>query len=281
MKLMAAERPWTGRTVLTALLITFGIVFAVNGVFVYFAVSTWPGLSQSDAYEKGLRYNEVIRAALAQPEAQRRYGELGMVAGDLNRAEVAAFIRREAQRWKKVIEATGIHERIAPVGQHRVVEGRQRDGARKMRQRVGQPSGAEIRRAEIALGLGRFRIELDGLVDLLQRAAPVLQAKQNVRWNDLAAQGAEDAVEVGVHGLAAPLAVADGDDLLAVPARVAVAQRLDAAADEGLLLLALQTAALGGGAQGNARFSPPVWIDVSDAAGGVVRDCFELPEETS
>lgn len=68
MKLMAAERPWTGRTVLTALLITFGIVFAVNGVFVYFAVSTWPGLSQSDAYEKGLRYNEVIRAAEVQKE---------------------------------------------------------------------------------------------------------------------------------------------------------------------------------------------------------------------
>jgi tripartite-type tricarboxylate transporter receptor subunit TctC/uncharacterized membrane protein YfcA len=54
------------------------------------------------------RLNEVIRAALAQPEAQRRYGELGMVAGDLNRAEVAAFIRREAQRWKKVIETARI-----------------------------------------------------------------------------------------------------------------------------------------------------------------------------
>ena len=40
-------------------------------------------------------------------------------------------------------------------------------------------------------------------------------------------------------------------------------------------------AALGGGAQGNARFSPPVWLDVSDAAGGVVRECFELPEESS
>jgi nitrogen fixation protein FixH len=68
MKLMAAEHPWTGRTVLIALLVTFGIVFAVNGIFIYFAVTTWPGLSQSDAYEKGLRYNEVIRAAQLQKD---------------------------------------------------------------------------------------------------------------------------------------------------------------------------------------------------------------------
>jgi nitrogen fixation protein FixH len=68
MKLMTAGQPWTGRTVLIALLVTFGIIFAVNGTFVYFAVSTWPGLSQSDAYEKGLRYNEVIREAQIQKE---------------------------------------------------------------------------------------------------------------------------------------------------------------------------------------------------------------------
>ncbi|HND51284.1 MAG TPA: DUF58 domain-containing protein [Pirellulaceae bacterium] len=37
-------------------------------------------------------------------------------------------------------------------------------------------------------------------------------------------------------------------------------------------------AALGGGVQGNARFSPPVWIDVSDVA---VRDYFELTDEAS
>jgi nitrogen fixation protein FixH len=66
MKLMTAVRPWTGRTILSALLTTFGIVFVVNGIFVYFAVTTWPGLSQTDAYEKGLRYNEVIKAAQRQ-----------------------------------------------------------------------------------------------------------------------------------------------------------------------------------------------------------------------
>ncbi len=54
------------------------------------------------------RLNGDIRAALALPESQRRYGELGMVAGDLGRTEFAAFMRGEAQRWKKVIESARI-----------------------------------------------------------------------------------------------------------------------------------------------------------------------------
>ena len=54
------------------------------------------------------RLNLEIRAVLATPEAQRRYAELGMVAGDLGRAEFATFMRNEAQRWKKVIETARI-----------------------------------------------------------------------------------------------------------------------------------------------------------------------------
>ena len=63
----AASRRFTGRTALTLLLAFFGIVFAVNGVFVYVATDSWRGVDTEDAYRKGLAYNET----LARAEAQR------------------------------------------------------------------------------------------------------------------------------------------------------------------------------------------------------------------
>ena len=56
----------TGRQVLAGLVATFALIFAVNGVFAYFAISTWPGYAQNDAYERGLRYNEVLDEARRQ-----------------------------------------------------------------------------------------------------------------------------------------------------------------------------------------------------------------------
>ncbi|MFT6559091.1 FixH family protein [Sneathiella sp.] len=38
----------------------FGVMFAVNGVFVYFALTSFSGISVQDAYKKGLSYNEEI-----------------------------------------------------------------------------------------------------------------------------------------------------------------------------------------------------------------------------
>lgn len=60
----------TGRHVLFAFLGFFAVVFAVNGVFVYFATSTWTGLATDNAYVRGLAYNRVLEAA----EAQRALG---------------------------------------------------------------------------------------------------------------------------------------------------------------------------------------------------------------
>jgi nitrogen fixation protein FixH len=59
-------RQITGRTVLFGLIAFFVIVAAVNGVFIYFALASWPGLSDQDAYKDGLRYNEVIEQARRQ-----------------------------------------------------------------------------------------------------------------------------------------------------------------------------------------------------------------------
>ncbi len=52
--------PINGRHVLFGLLGFFGVMFAVNGVFVYVATTTFSGTSTEDAYVRGLRYNESI-----------------------------------------------------------------------------------------------------------------------------------------------------------------------------------------------------------------------------
>lgn len=55
-----------GRHVLLAFIGFFLIVFAVNGVMIYKAESTFGGLDTDDAYRKGLAYNDRIAAAAAQ-----------------------------------------------------------------------------------------------------------------------------------------------------------------------------------------------------------------------
>lgn len=60
----------TGRHVLYGLLGFFGLVVAANGAFVYLALDSFSGLSTENAYQRGLDYNETLRAA----EAQRTLG---------------------------------------------------------------------------------------------------------------------------------------------------------------------------------------------------------------
>jgi nitrogen fixation protein FixH len=56
----------TGKHVLFILFAFFGVMLAVNGVFVYFATATFSGVSTEDAYRKGLHYNETIAAFQVQ-----------------------------------------------------------------------------------------------------------------------------------------------------------------------------------------------------------------------
>ncbi len=59
-------RSLNGRHVLLALIGFFVVIFAVNGIMVYKAESTFGGLDTDDAYRKGLAYNERVAAAAAQ-----------------------------------------------------------------------------------------------------------------------------------------------------------------------------------------------------------------------
>lgn len=61
-----SPRRITGRTVLFILLGFFGVMIAVNGVFTYFAVSTFNGLVTEGSYRKGLEYDRQLAAEAAQ-----------------------------------------------------------------------------------------------------------------------------------------------------------------------------------------------------------------------
>jgi nitrogen fixation protein FixH len=63
---MNTSRPFTGRTILLYLIGFFGVVFAVNTAFIYYAEHSFPGLSNQNAYERGLEYNRVLDDAAAQ-----------------------------------------------------------------------------------------------------------------------------------------------------------------------------------------------------------------------
>lgn len=70
--------PLTGKRVLALLLGFFGIVTAVNMVFLYVALSTHPGADTEDAYRRGIAYNEVLEKA----ETQNALGWRGTIAFD-------------------------------------------------------------------------------------------------------------------------------------------------------------------------------------------------------
>lgn len=56
----------TGKQVLFAVSIFFAVLFLINGIFVYYAVSTFNGVETSDAYRKGLDYNTRIASNTRQ-----------------------------------------------------------------------------------------------------------------------------------------------------------------------------------------------------------------------
>jgi nitrogen fixation protein FixH len=57
-----------GRHVLWGLCGFFGVIFAVNAIFVYAAEKTFSGGDTSDPYRKGLNYNATLRASERQAE---------------------------------------------------------------------------------------------------------------------------------------------------------------------------------------------------------------------
>lgn len=56
----------TGGHVLLSLVAFFGVMLLANGIFVYYAITTFGGGDTSDPYRKGLHYNDTLAEATAQ-----------------------------------------------------------------------------------------------------------------------------------------------------------------------------------------------------------------------
>jgi len=61
-------RKLTGRAVLAWLVAFFGVVFAVNGVLVHYALSTFGGVETQSSYQAGLAFEREVAAVEAQDE---------------------------------------------------------------------------------------------------------------------------------------------------------------------------------------------------------------------
>jgi nitrogen fixation protein FixH len=78
-----------GRHVLLGLVAFFGLIFFVNGIFLYCAVTTFGGGEKGSPYRSGLRYNETI--AEAARDAER--GWQSALAYDAKAARLALDLR--------------------------------------------------------------------------------------------------------------------------------------------------------------------------------------------
>lgn len=90
---MKAAGVITGRMVLIGALAFFGVIFAANGVLVFFALQSWPGLATDKAYEEGIAYNRTLAAARAQ--AARGWRSAVVFAGARSAGDVSLRITAE------------------------------------------------------------------------------------------------------------------------------------------------------------------------------------------
>ncbi len=81
---------WSGWTVLLALLGFFGVIFAVNGLMVYEALSTLSGVDTDSAYQAGLMYEQAVATAKAQDARHWRVDAKLTPAADGERLDVSA-----------------------------------------------------------------------------------------------------------------------------------------------------------------------------------------------
>lgn len=84
-------KPYTGRTVLYWILGFFGVIFAANAAFLYFAFGSFPGTVVDSSYKAGLAFNGEVAAAKAQADRGWQVGaHLDRSSGGAARITVSA-----------------------------------------------------------------------------------------------------------------------------------------------------------------------------------------------
>jgi nitrogen fixation protein FixH len=87
---MQPPRRWTGRMVLAALFVFFGVTFLANGVLVHEALSTMSGVDTDSAYQAGRMFEQEVALANAQDARQWHVDATVTSARDGARLDIVA-----------------------------------------------------------------------------------------------------------------------------------------------------------------------------------------------
>jgi len=101
----AKKRELTGRAVLLWLVVFFGVVFAINGVLVRAAISTFGGVETASSYQAGLRFERDVAIA------QRQDALHWQVAGKIARDGAGNAVLSVSARDEKGAPLTGLEAR--------------------------------------------------------------------------------------------------------------------------------------------------------------------------
>ena len=88
-----AERPFTGRKFLAILVGAFIVVTAVNGLLIWYALTSWTGLVSDSAYQEGLGFDRI----LAESKAEAALGWKAAIAYDGSGRLTVRMVDSQAQ----------------------------------------------------------------------------------------------------------------------------------------------------------------------------------------
>lgn len=89
-----ARKTLKGRHVLVWMLCFFGLMFVVNGIFLWAALSSFPGVHVKQSYLQGLQYNKTIQTRSHQQEMMWS-AQVGLVETDSGKMLVARLFDGE------------------------------------------------------------------------------------------------------------------------------------------------------------------------------------------
>lgn len=150
-----------GRHVLIGMIAFFGVIFLANGIFLYYALTTFGGGEKGSPYRSGLRYNETIaeasRAAERGLQGRLSYdgtsGILSLVVRDKN-GEPVAGLHFDADVGRPATDREDLSAKLREIG-----------------------SGNYV--AELILAPGQWVVQLQSQ-ELSREAEPTYRLKQRV-----------------------------------------------------------------------------------------------------
>lgn len=93
--------------------IAFVAVLIANGALVYFALSSWPGLAYDNAFERGRKYNQVLREEDRESKLGWRFEAIYEPAGE----RAGALVVRASDRDGRPLTDLGLAATLVrPVG---------------------------------------------------------------------------------------------------------------------------------------------------------------------